>query len=661
MYDVGALFAEDGPLATAIEGFTTRAEQIDMASAVARALRSRGRLIVEAGTGTGKTFAYLAPALLCGQRVVVSTGTRTLQDQLFSRDLPMLTRAIGRPVRVALLKGRANYLCLHRLELAEQQAYARGLRRDIASGLSLVRQWARTTRRGEIAELAAIGEADPVWAWVTSTRDNCLGVECAFFDRCHLVQARREAQAADVIIVNHHLLMADLVLKEEGFGDLLPGADAIIIDEAHQLPETASAFLGFTISSRQLESLARDLTAELLTSSGPAEGALAFAQTLERLSIDLQDALPAQRGGARERLEQQEWPGGLIESLERLQSTLEELTKALGEAARNHAGLAGVRRRASELATRVAAMIAEEGAAPAAVRWAQNMSSSVTLHYAPIDVAEQLGRLIDAHASAWVCTSATLAVGDSFEHFMKRVGMPDADTLRLGSPFDYENQTLLYLPRGLDAPSSPLHTSQVVDLAAPILEASGGRAFLLFTSHRALREAAGLLQRRFAGAPPFPLLVQGDAPREALLARFREHGAAVLLGTSSFWEGVDVKGPALSVVIIDKLPFAAPDDPVLKARLEAIERRGGNPFFEEQIPQAAIALKQGVGRLMRDAQDFGVVVLCDERVRTRAYGRVFIDSLPPLKRTDSLEEVTGFLRARLAALGLSAARASQLA
>jgi ATP-dependent DNA helicase DinG len=661
MYDVAELFAEDGPLAAGIDGFTTRPEQIDMASAVARALRSRGRLIVEAGTGTGKTFAYLAPALLSGQRVVVSTGTRTLQDQLFHRDLPMLTRAIGRPVRVALLKGRANYLCLHRLELAEQQAYARGLRRDIAGALSLVRHWARSTRRGEIAELAAIGESDPVWAWVTSTRDNCLGVECAFFDRCHLVQARREAQAADVIVVNHHLLMADLVLKEEGFGDLLPGADAIIIDEAHQLPETASAFLGFIVSSRQLESLARDLSAELLTSSGPGEGAQAFAQTLERLSFDLQDALPAQRRGARDRVEQQEWPGAVIESLERLQSALEDLTKALSEPARNHAGLAGVRRRASELAMRVAAMIAEEGAAPAAVRWAQNTSSGVSLHYAPIDVAEQLGRLIEAHASAWVCTSATLAVGESFEHFMQRVGMQEADTLRLGSPFDYGNQTLLYLPRGLDAPSSPRHTSQVVDIAAPILEASGGRAFLLFTSHRALREAAGLLQRRFGSSPPFPLLVQGDAPREALLTRFREHGAAVLLGTSSFWEGVDVKGPALSVVVIDKLPFAAPDDPVLKARLEAIERRGGNPFFEEQVPQAAIALKQGVGRLMRDAQDFGVVVLCDERVRTRSYGRVFIDSLPPMRRTEKLDEVTAFLRSKLASCGLGAERTGQLA
>jgi ATP-dependent DNA helicase DinG len=659
MYDIADLFAEDGPLAAGIDGFTTRAEQIDMASAVARALRSRGRLIVEAGTGTGKTFAYLAPALLSGKRIVVSTGTRTLQDQLFHRDLPMLTHAIGRPVRVALLKGRANYLCLHRLELAEQQAYARGLRKDLAGALGLVRHWARSTRRGEIAELAAIGESDPVWSWVTSTRDNCLGVDCTFFDRCHLVQARREAQAADVIVVNHHLLMADLVLKEEGFGDLLPGADAIIIDEAHQLPETASAFLGFTVSSRQLESLARDLGAELMTYGGQTEGAQAFAQTLERLSFDLQDALPAQRRSSRERLEQQAWPGAVIESLERLQSSLDELVKALNEPAKNHTGLAGVRRRAAELAIRVATMIAEEGATPAAVRWAQNTASGVSLHYAPIDVAEQLGRLIEAHASAWVCTSATLAVGESFGHFIDRVGMKEADTLLLGSPFDYENQTLLYLPRGLDAPSSPLHTSQVIEVAVPILEASGGRAFLLFTSHRALREAASLLQRRFGAAPPFPLLVQGDAPREALLARFREHGAAVLLGTSSFWEGVDVKGPALSVVVIDKLPFAAPDDPVLKARLEAIERRGGNPFFEEQIPQAAIALKQGVGRLMRDAQDFGVVVLCDQRVRTRSYGRVFIDSLPPMKRTEKLDDVTEFLERKLASIGLAPHRARQ--
>ncbi|HEX2492799.1 MAG TPA: ATP-dependent DNA helicase, partial [Steroidobacter sp.] len=323
MRDVTELFAEDGPLAAAIEGFTSRAEQIGMAAAVARALARRGRLIVEAGTGTGKTFAYLAPALLSGLRVIVSTGTRTLQDQLFHRDLPMLSRAIGRPVRIALLKGRANYLCLHRLEMAEQQAYGRGVRREIAVPLRKIRDWSHLTRRGEIAELAQLSEADPVWTWVTSTRENCLGADCAHFDRCWLVRARREAQAADVVVVNHHLLMADLVLKEEGFGDLLPGADAIIVDEAHQLPEVAASFLGFTVSTRQLQSLARDLAAELLRSGALSEGAQAFPQTIERRLWDLQDALgtPNERS-AQERREFGDWPAALIEALERLQFSL---------------------------------------------------------------------------------------------------------------------------------------------------------------------------------------------------------------------------------------------------------------------------------------------------------------------------------------------------
>jgi ATP-dependent DNA helicase DinG len=649
-------FGEEGPLAAAIDGFRTRAEQIDMAEAVSRALRTRGRLIVEAGTGTGKTFAYLVPALLSGRRVIVSTGTKTLQDQLFHRDLPAVTGAIGRPVRVALLKGRANYLCLHRIELAEQQAYARGLRREIALALGKVREWARITRRGDVAELAHLSETDPVWPWVTSTRDNCLGADCAFFDRCHVVQARREAQAADVVVVNHHLLMADLVLKEEGFGDLLPGADAIIIDEAHQLPEVAANFLGFAVSSRQLQSLSRDLAAELLASGPRSEVSQAFAQTIERQLFDLQDAFRT----SKERCEFSEWPAAVIESLERLQASLDELLKSLSEAARDHAGLAAIRRRAAELSMRVGALIAGDPE-QVSVRWAQATGSGVSFHLAPIDVAEQLGGLIEAHASAWVCTSATLAVGDNFDHFIRRTGMKDATTLRLGSPFDYDNQTMLYLPPGVDAPSSPRHTAQVIDAALPILEASGGRAFLLFTSHRALREGAAILTQRLGADPPFPVLVQGAAPREALLNRFREHGAAVLLGTSSFWEGVDVKGAALSVVVIDKLPFAAPDDPVLKARLEAIERRGGNPFFEEQVPQAVIALKQGVGRLMRDAEDFGVIVLCDQRLRTRGYGRTFLDSLPPMPRTEQLDEVRVFLRKKLAAIGLAVREPNVLA
>jgi ATP-dependent DNA helicase DinG len=650
MHDYADLFGSDGPLATAIPGFAMREEQIAMAEQVALALRAHGRLIVEAGTGTGKTFAYLVPALLSGRRVIVSTGTRNLQDQLFHRDLPTVARAIGRPVRVALLKGRANYLCIHRLELAEQQAAARGLRREVARGLAKVREWSRTTRQGDIAELAQLSDSDPVWPWVTSTRDNCLGPECPSFDRCHVVQARREAQAADVVVVNHHLLMADLVLKEEGFGDLLPGADAIVIDEAHQLPEIAANFLGFMVSSRQLQSLSRDVAAELLATGARHDVPATFAQTLDRHLYDLQDALR----GPRERTQSKEWSAPVVESIERLHALLHEFVASLNEAAKDHAGLAALRRRAAELSARLQMLVAQDGEEAASVRWAQSTTHGVSLHYVPVDVAEQLGALVEGHTSAWICTSATLAVGDSFNHFMGRLGMREATTVRFGSPFSYERQTLLYLPRGLDPPSSPRHTEQVVDAALPVLRAAGGRAFLLFTSHRALRDAAEILLQRLGATLPFPVLVQGDGPRESLLAKFREYGNAVLLGTSSFWEGVDVKGAALSVVIIDKLPFAAPDDPVLKARLDAIEQRGGSPFFEEQIPQAVIALKQGVGRLMRDPNDFGVVMLCDQRLRTRAYGRIFLESLPPMPRTERLEEVEEFLFEKLASVGIAA-------
>ena len=641
------LFGAEGPLARAISGFTTRAEQISMATHVHRALHRGGKLIVEAGTGTGKTFAYLAPALLSARRVVVSTGTRTLQDQLFHRDLPSIAKALGRPVRVALLKGRANYLCVHRLELAEQQAISRGLRREVAVALPKVRAWGGLTMKGDIAEARHLSETHPVWPWVTSTRDNCLGPDCQHFDRCHVVNARREAQEADVIVVNHHLLLADLVLKEEGFGDLLPGADAMIIDEAHQFPEVASNFLGFTVSTRQLQALTRDLASEMMAINSHGEVSAALAQTIDRQTIDLQDVATVLRG----RGEFAEWPSGLVEAAEQLQRSLEELTRTLEEPAKSYASLAAVRRRGAEICSRLATILDHDSnARPASVRWAQSGPHGVTLHYVPIDVADQLGALIEANASTWIFTSATLAVGDDFSHFAKRVGLGDATTVRFDSPFDYARQTLLYLPTGLDAPTSPRYTEQVIDTALSVLEASGGRAFLLFTSHRALRDGAEILFRKLGATLPYPIFVQGDGPRDALLTRFRDAGNGVLLGTSSFWEGVDVKGTALSVVMIDKLPFAVPDDPVLKARLDAIQQRGGNPFFEEQVPQAVISLKQGVGRLIRDTEDFGVVVLCDPRLRTRGYGRIFLDSLPPMPRTNNLGEATSFLHRRLAKL-----------
>ena len=642
--ELSELFGAAGPLQRGLPGYAPRPEQLEMAEHVASALEQRETLIVEAGTGTGKTFAYLVPALVSGRRVIVSTGTRALQDQLYHRDLPAVCGALGRPVRVALLKGRANYLCRHRLEMAEQQAYARGLRREVATALPKVRAWSHVTKRGDVAELPGLGEADPVWPWVTSTRENCLGSECPVFDECFVLAARREAQAADIVVVNHYLLMADLVLKEEGFGDLLPGADAIVIDEAHQLPDVAAQFLGYSVSTRQLSAIVKDVQGELLLAQQMGTGVDAALTGLDAQVA----AVIAATAGVEARLEHAHWPEKLIEALNGLAARTGELADALAPLAGEGQGaFARLRERLDECAERLHAMTAED--MEGGVRWAETAARSVSCHYAPVDVAAQLAALLEAQSCAWVLTSATLAVGEDFAHYKRRSGLARARSVRFESPFDFANQALLYLPKGLGDPGAPGHTRSVVQAALPVLEASGGRAFLLFTSHRALREAAEELRVEWGESPPVPVLVQGEGSRDQLLRRFRDAGNAVLLGTGSFWEGVDVKGTALSVVIIDKLPFAAPDDPLLKARLDAIRAQGGNPFFDEQVPQAVIALKQGVGRLIRDQADFGVVMLCDTRLVTKGYGRAFIQSLPPMKRTRELAEVQAFLRERLGA------------
>ena len=640
--DLIEIFGSAGPLARSLPGYAVRDEQVEMAEHVAAALEGRETLIVEAGTGTGKTFAYLVPALVSGRRVILSTGTRALQDQLYHRDLPSVCGALGRPVRIALLKGRANYLCRHRLDLAEQQAYARGVRREVALAIPKVRAWSHVTKRGDIAELPGVGEADPVWPWVTSTRENCLGAECPVYDQCFVLAARREAQAADIVVVNHYLLMADLVLKEEGFGDLLPGADAIVIDEAHQLPDIAAQFLGYSVSTRQLSAIAKDVAGELLLAQQMGSGVDAALSGLDAQVAAVVGAM----AGAETRLEHAQWPERLIEALNGLASRAAELAEGLAPlAAEGQGAFARLRERLEESAVRLRNLTAEQ--AEGGVRWAEMGARNVSAHYAPVDVAGQLAALLESQPGAWILTSATLAVGDDFSHYVRRSGLARARSVRFASPFDFANQALLYLPKGLGDPGAPGHTRTVVQAALPVLEASGGRAFLLFTSHRALREAAEELRQAWNDAPPVPMLVQGDAPRDQLLRAFREAGNAVLLGTGSFWEGVDVKGTALSVVIIDKLPFAVPDDPLLKARLAAIRAQGGNPFFDEQVPQAVIALKQGVGRLIRDAGDFGVVMLCDPRLVTKGYGRIFIQSLPPMRRTRELAEVEQFLRERL--------------
>ena len=645
-FDLCDVLGESGLLAEGLVGFRVRAEQLQMAEWVARAIAERRGLVVEAGTGVGKTYAYLVPALLAGKKVIISTGTRSLQDQLYYRDLPTITGILGRPVRVALLKGRANYLCDHRLALAMELAGSRGFGRELSMSLRKVKLWSMQTRSGDISELGVLAEGDPIWPWVTSTRDNCLGAECSLFDRCHVMAARREALAADVVVVNHHLLMADMLLKERGFGDLLPGADAVIVDEAHQLPDVATQAFGSTLSSRQLRDWARDVS-QGFTSAKVSGMTSQHRSLLEELETQTQLGNQALMG-LTGTLEAARWPDLMLDVLAEVQRILRAFLVSIAHL-QDQNELRHWRERAEELVARCQLFNAVSGAAAqaASVHWASVNKAGFVLHHAPVEVAELLAEAIRQHGGAWVFTSATLAVGRDLNHFARQVGLPEIETQWLGSPFNYRQQALMYLPERLDMPSSPNHTRQVLEVSLPILDASAGRAFLLFTSYRALREAAELLRKRWGANPLYPLLVQGEAPRDELLRRFRELGNAVLLGTGSFWEGVDVKGHALCVVIIDKLPFAVPDDPLLKARIASIEQRGGNAFMEQQVPQAVVALKQGVGRLIRDPDDFGVVVLCDQRLTTRSYGRVFLNSLPPIPCTSNLQEVCAFLRSRV--------------
>ena len=633
-HDVAAILGAEGPFAREVPGFAPREAQQHMASAVATAIAERDVLIAEAGTGTGKTFAYLVPALESGRKVIVSTGTKALQDQLFFRDLPRVHHVLGSRAKVSLLKGRANYLCLYRLDQAVREGNPD---RQLASQLSSIRAWSARTRRGDRMEMADIPEDSPVWPRVTSTPENCLGSECRFFDDCHVVKARREAMEADLVVVNHHLLMADLALKQEGFGEILPGADAFILDEAHQIPELAGQFFSQSVGSRQLTDLGQDALAEAQGVTGATSQLLepveAVQDLVKRLRLAMESLPPRGSFGA---LERDPAAHELLAELRDVVAAMADLLAGLGERSR---GLANVHERAQMLSLRLDRIAEEHSAAD--VRWYETWPRGFALHATPLDLASPLRAMRMATDAAWIHTSATLSIAGDFQHFARQLGLEDPHTLHVESPFDYGRQALAYLPKDLPDPSARDHTDKVIAAILPVLEASDGRAFLLFTSHRALRRAAELLE----GRVPWPLYVQGTAPRHRLLEEFRLSGRGVLLGAASFWEGVDVAGDALSVVVIDKLPFAMPDDPVLQARLEALEEAGINPFMGWQVPTAVIALKQGAGRLIRDVHDRGVLVLCDPRLTTKGYGRLFLASLPPMPRTRELADVTGFFAA----------------
>ncbi|HKT73281.1 MAG TPA: ATP-dependent DNA helicase [Steroidobacteraceae bacterium] len=642
MHDLEDIFGPGGPLQQALPDFKVRRQQLRMAQRVADALEARETLAVEAGTGTGKTFAYLVPALLCGARVLISTGTRTLQDQLFSKDLPLVAAAIGRPARVALLKGRSNYLCHHRLGRAgtEAEQLTLGEAPPNERMLERIRRWARTTRSGDLAEVRGLSDSNPVWPQVTSTRENCLGPRCPDISRCHVALARRQALDCDVVVVNHHLLLADLTLKEDGFGDILGAADAVILDEAHQIPDLATQFFGASVSSRRIETLLKDLQAESAT------------RALRPDSLDLPEAMQGVEEGLRQIAATVMARPGRV-AWHDLRAPLENPVQQLGQSLRDLQGcltaqeeegpLAVMAERAAEIAAsleRIAAIEELEGAR--AVESTQR--GGFVLSLMPFDISARFQAMLRSRRCAWIFTSATLSVGEDFSHFTGRIGLEETPTLKIESPFDYERQSLLYLPTGMPEPASYDYLPAVLQVAVPLIEAASGGAFLLFTSHRALSQAASLLRARWRDAPPYNLYVQGDAPRERLLKEFREDGNGVLLGTTSFWEGVDVKGDALRLVIIEKLPFASPEDPLVKARIDYLQSMGGNAFRDYQLPEAALALKQGVGRLIRSEEDFGAVVICDPRLAGRSYGRTFIAALPVMNVTREQDEVLRFLK-----------------
>jgi ATP-dependent DNA helicase DinG len=703
--ELDEIFADSGLLARQIDGYRSRASQIEMSRAVAAAMEASGRampepamfeaqkrparrlqspgtdtaaetpegaesggldgsentLIVEAGTGTGKTYAYLVPAMLWGGKVIVSTGTKHLQDQLFQRDIPTVRDALAVPVSVAMLKGRANYLCHYYLQRTADNG--RLPSRQETSYLQDIVRFAKITRTGDKAELASVPETAAVWSMVTSTRENCLGQECPHYKDCFVMQARREAQQADIVVVNHHLFFADIMLRDTGMAELLPTANTVIFDEAHQLPETATLFFGETLSTTQFLELARDSVAEGLSHARETVDWVKLGATLERAARDVR--LAFKEDSVRLSIGQLPDDHPLFPALETLETELDALATALAGQAERAESIGACLRRARELqgvlsgwttppteAERNAADTSQAAAADGKteradpnekVRWIEVFSHTVQLHETPLSVAPIFAKQRAGVPRAWIFTSATLSVRGDFTHYAAQMGLNAKRSMTLPSPFDYPTQGLLYVPRNLPQPSSPMFTDAVFDAALPAIEASGGGVFMLCTTLRAVDRISSKLRDVIdARGWDYPLLVQGDASRTELLDRFRSYGNAILVGSQSFWEGVDVRGDALSLVVIDKLPFAPPDDPVLSARLDALTKKGLSPFAVHQLPQAVITLKQGAGRLIRAETDRGVLMICDTRLVDKPYGRRIWQSLPPFKRTREIEVVREF-------------------
>ena len=633
------VFAPDGLLAASIPGYRARAQQVEMAERIGAAIANNKVLVAEAGTGTGKTFAYLVPALLSGGKVIVSTGTKNLQDQLFARDIPTVRQALGSPVKVALLKGRANYVCHYHLE--NSLADGRFVVREDAAYAQRIARFAKSSKTGDKADCADVPENSTVWGLVTSTRENCLGQDCPQHKECFVLAARREALAADLVVVNHHLFFADVMLRDEGTAELLPACNTVIFDEAHQLPETASLFFGDNVSTSQILDLTRDARAEGLSSAKDCLDLPKLCGTLEKAAKDLRLTLPIEP--SRFSLAQLEARGGFDNNLVGLVREVEVFTALLETQAQRSEGLENCWRRAGELLAQLRRW--QAGSNADYVRWGETYTHSLQLNATPLVVASIMQKQMSGHPRSWIFTSATLAVQKDFGHYCAEMGLDGADSACWDSPFDYAQQALLYAPQGLPDPNSHGYIEATVMAAFPVLQASGGRAFFLCTSLRAMRRTHELLGQQLALAGlDFPLLLQGEGSKNELLERFRRLGNAILVASQSFWEGVDVRGEALSLVVIDKLPFAPPDDPVLSARLDRMKAEGRNAFMDYQLPRAVINVKQGAGRLIRDETDRGVLMICDPRLISKPYGKRVWRSLPPMKRTRELDEVLAFFQ-----------------
>ncbi|MCK3658860.1 ATP-dependent helicase [Pasteurellaceae bacterium Pebbles2] len=627
------VFAETGELSQHIKGFRPRQAQLEMASAVEKSIENKTALVVEAGTGTGKTFAYLAPALLAKKKTIISTGSKNLQDQLFKRDLPAIKKALSYSGKIALLKGRANYLCLERLEQVKYVGLAGD--KSILVDLSKVQKWHTATKTGDLSECAELAEDSPILPQLVSTAESCLGSDCPHYADCYVALARKKALAADLVVVNHHLFCADMAVKENGFGELIPNAEVIIFDEAHQLPDIASQYFGQSLTSRQLFDICKDLQIVYRTEVKDMQQLGAASDHLLKMVQDFRLLLGEgnQRGNWRELFNQSAVQKGFEILQEKLEFTSEVIKLALGRSQTLdsiYERIATVKNQLKRLA---------DTSIMGYCYWFETFNRQFGLHITPLTVSDKFGEQIANKERAWIFTSATLEVGGTFEHFCQRLGIQNAEQQVLQSPFNYPEQAMFCVPRFLPSSNQQNTLSKLAEMLLPVIEANKGRCFVLCTSYFMMRGLA----EYFREHSQLSILLQGESAKAKLLDQFLKEKHSVLVATSSFWEGVDVRGDALSLVIIDKLPFTSPDEPLLKARIEDCKLQGGEPFNDIQIPEAVIALKQGVGRLIRDVSDKGVVIVCDSRLVNRAYGETFLKSLPNAKRTRDLNKVINFL------------------